>query len=68
MTTTTYPVSAKIYQFPAPSRRAASGVRERYGAASEAASDGRYDAALEHCWYHALAVEQSADSTKLRGS
>lgn len=55
--------TAKIYQFPMSSRRAAADRSGRAEAAVEAMSQRICDA-LDNCWYHDAAIRQSTGSTK----
>jgi hypothetical protein len=63
MNTHTEQRTAKIYQFPVPSARAAADRRRSAEVAVEAMSERICDA-LDNCWYHDAAVRQAAGSTK----
>jgi hypothetical protein len=63
MNTNTSQGTAKIYQFPVPTRR---GVADRHKSAEavvEAMPQRIFDA-LDNCWYHDTAVRQATGSTK----
>jgi hypothetical protein len=56
--------TAKIYQFPVPSPRAAAADRNRRAEAAVEAMSQRICDALDNCWYHDAAIRQSTGSTK----
>jgi hypothetical protein len=62
MNTSTHQGTAKIYQFPVRPRPAVAGHRQSVDAAELMAQ--RISSAVETCWYHDAAIQQSRGSIK----